>query len=208
MTTPNDRSKVWFITGCSTGFGRALAKQVLERGYRCVVTARDVAKIRDLADAYPKTSRALALDVSDPAQRDRAVTEGEGAFGSIDVLVNNAGYGYYAAAEEGEEPEVRAMFETNFYGLIGMMQRVLPGMRARGHGHIVNLSSVGGLVGQSLVRLLLRDEVRCRGIDRIDGEGSRAARDSRHVHRARAVPNRFPGAIGDESGASRSTLTL
>ena len=147
MTPPNDRSRVWFITGCSTGFGRALAEQVLARGYRCIVTARDVARIRDLADAYPKTARALSLDVADPAQRDRAVAEGEGAFGSIDVLVNNAGYGYYAAAEEGEEAEVRAMFDTNFFALVGMMQRVLPGMRARGRGHIVNLSSVGGLVG-------------------------------------------------------------
>ena len=147
MATPHDRSKVWLVTGCSTGIGRALAEQVLKRGYRCVATARDPAKIRDLADAYPKTSRALSLDVSNPAQGDRAIAEAESAFGGIDVLVNNAGYGYYAAVEEGEDAEIRTMFETNFFGLVGMTQRVLPGMRARGRGHIVNISSVGGLVG-------------------------------------------------------------
>jgi len=147
MATPHDLSKVWFITGCSAGFGRALAEQVLKLGYRCVVTARDLVRIRDLADAYPKMALALQLEVTDAAQRQRAVADAEARFGGIDVLVNNAGYGYLAAAEEGEEPEVRAMFETNFYALVGMMQRVLPGMRARGRGHIVNISSVGGLVG-------------------------------------------------------------
>ena len=147
MAAAHDLSKVWFITGCSTGFGRALAEQVLKRGYRCVVTARDLSRIRDLADAYPKASRALSLEVTDSAQRNRAVTEAEAAFGAIDVLVNNAGYGYSAAVEEGEEAEVRAMFETNFYGPVGMMQSVLPGMRKRERGHIVNISSVAGLVG-------------------------------------------------------------
>ena len=138
---------VWLITGCSTGLGRALAERVLEHGHRCVVTARDPATVRDIVAPYPETSLALALDVTDAAQRDRAVAQAESAFGRIDILVNNAGYGYLAAVEEGEDSEVRAMFETNFFALAALMRRVLPGMRARRAGHIINISSIGGLLG-------------------------------------------------------------
>ncbi len=137
---------VWMITGCSTGFGRELARQLLERGFRVVVTARNPATIRDLADRYPQTALPVALDVADKAQIERAVHEGTRAFGALDVLVNNAGYGYYAPIEEGDEAAVRRMFETNFYGVVALMQAVLPAMRARRRGHIVNVSSVGGLV--------------------------------------------------------------
>ena len=146
--TPTDRSSVWFITGCSTGLGRALAVEVLGRGYRCVVTARNRDQVRDLAASHPDSALALALDVTDAAQRERAVAQAEERFGAIDVLVNNAGHGYLAAVEEADIDEVRGMFETNFYGLVSMMQCVLPGMRARRRGHVVNVSSVGGLVGQ------------------------------------------------------------
>ncbi|WP_448192128.1 oxidoreductase [Azospirillum sp. sgz301742] len=138
---------VWFITGCSTGFGRELARLVLERGWRVVATARDAAKVEDLAAAHPGRALAVALDVNDPAQIARAVAEAERAFGRIDVLVNNAGYGYLSAIEEGEDAEIRAMFETNVFGLAAMTRAVLPGMRARRSGHIVNISSQGGLVG-------------------------------------------------------------
>ncbi len=147
MAETRDDPPVWFITGCSSGFGRALAQRVLEHGHRCVVTARDVARVADICGHHPQTSLAVALDVTDPDQRERAVAQAEQTFGAIDVLVNNAGYGYSAAVEEGDERVVRAMFDTNFFALAAMTRRVLPGMRARGHGHVVNLSSVGGLVG-------------------------------------------------------------
>jgi NAD(P)-dependent dehydrogenase (short-subunit alcohol dehydrogenase family) len=139
-------SAVWFITGCSTGFGRELAKLTLARGYRTVVTARDPQKIQDITAGHEGRGLALQLDVTDAAQVADAVKKAEAAFGRIDVLVNNAGFGYLAAVEESEESEVRAMFETNFFGLDRMTRAVLPGMRQRRHGHIVNISSIGGLV--------------------------------------------------------------
>ncbi len=144
---PIPQDSVWFITGCSTGFGREIARVVLDRGGRAVVTARDAARVQDLADPYPDHALALSLDVTRPDQVAHAVQAAEGKFGAIDVLVNNAGYGYMAAIEEGEDDEIRAQFEANVFGLIDMTRAVLPGMRARGRGHIVNLSSQGGLVG-------------------------------------------------------------
>jgi NAD(P)-dependent dehydrogenase (short-subunit alcohol dehydrogenase family) len=140
-------SPVWFITGCSTGLGRALAQAVLHEGHRAAVTAREPARVRDIVANYPATSLALQLDVANYTQIEEAVAAAEKKFGRIDVLVNNAGYGYLAAVEEGEEAEIRAMFETNFFGLAALIRRVLPGMRARAQGHIINISSVGGLLG-------------------------------------------------------------
>lgn len=150
MTTKDSKSDtaakpVWFITGCSTGFGRELAKQVLELGYRTVVTARNPADIKDLADMGD--ALALKLDVTDQSQIDAAIKAAEKTFGGIDVLVNNAGIGYFAAVEEGEEKEVRRMFEINVFGLSRMIQATLPGMRRQRSGFIVNLSSIGGLCG-------------------------------------------------------------
>jgi NAD(P)-dependent dehydrogenase (short-subunit alcohol dehydrogenase family) len=142
----NDQGPVWFITGCSTGFGRELAGLLLTQGARVVATARDVAKLADLVEGHAETALALPLDVTDPAAVANAARQAEAKFGRIDVLVNNAGYGYLAAIEEGEDAPVRAMFETNVFGLVAMTKAVLPGMRARRHGHIVNLSSIGGLV--------------------------------------------------------------
>jgi NAD(P)-dependent dehydrogenase (short-subunit alcohol dehydrogenase family) len=131
---------VWFVTGCSTGLGRAIATAVLDRGWRAVVTARDPKQLADLEGAL-----ALPLDVTDPVQVKTAVATAEDRFGHVDVLVNNAGYGYLAAIEEGEDAEVRALFDTNVYGLVDVTKAVLPGMRARRSGHIVNISSLGGL---------------------------------------------------------------
>jgi len=142
-----DNSPVWFITGCSTGLGRALAEAVLKHGQRAVVTARNIAQIQDIVAQYPQTSLAAQLDVVNYSQIKLAVSAAEKKFGRIDVLVNNAGYGYLAAVEEGEEQKFRDMFETNFFGLAALIRRVLPGMRAREHGHIINISSVGGLLG-------------------------------------------------------------
>jgi NAD(P)-dependent dehydrogenase (short-subunit alcohol dehydrogenase family) len=136
---------VWFITGCSTGLGRALAEAVLERGMRAVVTARDPARVADLAEAHGDRALALPLDVTDHAQVVDAVKRAEAAFGRIDVLVGNAGYGYLAAVEEGEDAEIRNLFDTNVFGLADVTRAVLPGMRARRSGHIVTVSSLGGL---------------------------------------------------------------
>ena len=141
------KSDVWFITGCSTGFGRELAKLVLDRGYRAVITARDPGKIQDLTAGHEGRALALKLDVTDKAEVAATVRQAEAVFGSVDVLVNNAGFGYVGALEESEETEIRAMVETNFFGLARMIHEVLPGMRRRRRGSIVNISSIGGLVG-------------------------------------------------------------
>src|SRR3979409_2231899 len=108
---PLQNSDVWFITGCSTGFGRELAKLVLERGYRAVVTARDTSTIQDLVKPHEGRALALKLDVTNKAEAGEAVKKAEATFGSIDVLVNNAGYGYVGAVEECEEGEVRSMVD-------------------------------------------------------------------------------------------------
>lgn len=147
MPQPNDASPVWFITGCSTGLGRALALAVLAHRQRAVITARNPAQIADIGARFADTARIVQLDVANFSQIRLAVAAAEKAFGRIDVLVNNAGYGYLAAVEEGEDQKVRDMFETNFFGLAALIRRVLPGMRARGRGHIINISSVGGLLG-------------------------------------------------------------
>lgn len=139
-------SKVWFITGCSTGFGRQLAQLVLKKGYKAVVTARNTNDINDIVSGYPDTSVAVKLDVTQPAQVKNAVAEALKKFDRIDVLVNNAGIGYFGAIEESEEDEIRRMFEINFFGLAAVTKEVLPIMRAQHSGHIVNISSIGGLV--------------------------------------------------------------
>jgi NAD(P)-dependent dehydrogenase (short-subunit alcohol dehydrogenase family) len=137
------KKSVWFITGCSTGFGRELAKHALERGYRTVVTARNPDEVKDLA--VRGEALVLKLDVTHQGQINAAIRATEAKFGRIDVLVNNAGIGYFAAVEESEEKEVRRMFEINVFGLSRMIHAVLPGMRKRRRGFIVNFSSIGGL---------------------------------------------------------------
>ena len=138
---------VWFITGCSTGFGRELAIALIDKGYRVVATARNPDDVADLVAQGGDRVLALKLDVTNPAQAEAAVRAATEHFGHIDVLVNNAGIGYFAAIEEAEEAEVRRMFEINVWGLIRMTQLVLPGMRGRRSGTIVNISSMGGLRG-------------------------------------------------------------
>lgn len=144
MATTKD--PVWLITGCSTGFGRELAKLILERGWKAVITARNPDQVKDLSEGYENKALVLPLDVTKKEQVASAIAQAEQRFGRIDVLVNNAGYGYFTSIEEGEEEKIRAQFETNFFGLVNMIQAVLPGMRRQGSGSIVNFSSIGGLV--------------------------------------------------------------
>ena len=136
--------QTWLITGCSTGFGREIARAVLARGWQAAISARNPDDIADIAAAYPKTCLALKLDVTDRRQIAEAVEKTQARFGAIDVLVNNAGYGYRAAVEEADEQDIRTLFDTNFFGLVFITQAVLPGMRARRKGCIVNISSVAG----------------------------------------------------------------
>ena len=133
----------WLITGCSTGLGRALASTALDRGETVVVTARDAARVEDLARPHPGTALALSLDVTDHAQVRDVMRDAQERFGTIDVLVNNAGHGYRAAVEEAEEEQVQELFATNFFGPAALIQAVLPGMRERRRGTIVNISSAG-----------------------------------------------------------------
>ncbi len=134
----------WLITGCSSGLGRDLAMAVLKSGLNAVVTARDISTVQDLVAQYPDTGLAAALDVTDAEQVRSVVHDAEERFGGVDVLVNNAGYGYRAAIEEGDEAEVAGLFATNVFGTVATIKAVLPGMRARRSGCIVNLSSIAG----------------------------------------------------------------
>jgi NAD(P)-dependent dehydrogenase (short-subunit alcohol dehydrogenase family) len=136
----------WLVTGCSTGFGREIARAALESGHNVVVTARRADAVRDLADEFGDQALAVELDVTDHEQIAAAVAAADEAFGGVDVLVNNAGHGYLSAVEEGEDAEVRKLFNVNYFGAVDMIKAVLPAMRARGSGHIINISSMTGLV--------------------------------------------------------------
>ncbi|WP_143191827.1 oxidoreductase [Paenibacillus sp. P46E] len=139
------QEKVWIITGCSTGFGRHIAKHAINAGYKVAVTARNVEAIRDITEGHEENTLTLPLDVTNKAQINSVVSETIEKFGHIDVLVNNAGIGYFASVEESIEEETRNMFEINFWGLMHMTNAVLPYMRNRRSGHIINFSSIGGL---------------------------------------------------------------
>jgi NAD(P)-dependent dehydrogenase (short-subunit alcohol dehydrogenase family) len=219
----NAEQPVWFITGCSTGFGRALATLALERGYRVVVTSRNTDDIKELA----KKGDALIvkLDVTDPKDVKHAVKEALHKFGHIDVLVNNAGIGYFGAIEESEHHAVRTMFDINLFGAASVTDAILPGMRANRYGFIVNISSIGGLCSAPSLGYYsatkfalegmseaLRQEVEPLGIKvmmvepsgfRTDWAG-RSANDSKHTiddYAATAGANRH--AIRNISGQQR-----
>src|ERR1700680_119691 len=150
-STPADvsaaRDRTWFITGASTGFGRVVAEEVLKAGGKVVATARNRDKVADFEAKYPQTAKALALDVTDAGQVDSAVTQAFAQFGQVDVLVNNAGYGVAGAIEEVSAAEFMPMFETNLFGLLKVTQAFLPYLRKQRSGHILNISSIGGLIG-------------------------------------------------------------
>lgn len=140
-------TKTWLITGCSTGFGRLIARAALARGDRVVATARDSRSLDDLVTGYPDTARAVALDVTRPGDAARAVALAEEAFGGLDILVNNAGFGFIGAIEEATPEEYRPMFEANVFGLIETTRAALPALRKRRGTRIVNMSSGAGLKG-------------------------------------------------------------
>ena len=140
------KGRTWFITGASTGFGRVLAEEVLKGGGKVIATARNLDKVADLEAKYPQTAKALALDVTDAGQVHSAVTQAFAQFGQVDVLVNNAGYGVAGAVEEVSVAEFTPMFETNVFGLLRVTRAFLPHLRKQRSGHILNLSSIGGVV--------------------------------------------------------------
>jgi NADP-dependent 3-hydroxy acid dehydrogenase YdfG len=140
------KDRTWFITGASTGFGRLLAEEVLKAGGKVIATARKLDKVADLEQKYPGRAKALVLDVTDAGQIEVAVAEAFAQFGRVDVLVNNAGYGLAGAVEEVSEAEYMPMFETNVFGLIRVTRAFLPRLREQRSGHILNLSSIGGVV--------------------------------------------------------------
>lgn len=141
-----EKNANWLITGCSKGLGRAMAEVALEAGYRVVATARRLSDVEDLAVRFGKAVFPVTLDVTEEKNIREVVARSDKEFGSIDVLVNNAGYGYLAAIEEGEDQQIRELMETNVYGPLNLIKAVLPGMRARRRGAIINVSSIGGVV--------------------------------------------------------------
>jgi NAD(P)-dependent dehydrogenase (short-subunit alcohol dehydrogenase family) len=144
-------SKVWFITGTSRGFGREWAIAALERGDRVAATARRTDSLDDLVEQYGDAILPLALDVTDKAAVESAVQQAVDTFGRIDVAINNAGYGHFGFVEEVSEEELRAQLETNLFGAVWVTQAVLPTMRAQGSGHIIQVSSIGGISAFPLV---------------------------------------------------------
>lgn len=138
---------VWLISGCSVGLGRAIANHVLAHGGRVVATARDPGTLSDLVADHTDRVLALALDVTQSAQIDVVVSRAIERFGCIDVLVNNAGYGYQSSVEEGEDVQIRRQFEVNVFGPFALTRAVLPHLRAQRSGHIVNVTSIAGLIG-------------------------------------------------------------
>lgn len=142
---PLTKDSVWFVTGASSGFGSEFTRQLLALGERVVATARDVEALEPLRGQDDDRLLLVKLDVTDAAAREAAVKAAEARFGGIDVLVNNAGFGYLAAIEEGEEEEIRRLFDVNVFALAALTRAVLPGQRRRGRGLVVNIGSVAGL---------------------------------------------------------------
>jgi NAD(P)-dependent dehydrogenase (short-subunit alcohol dehydrogenase family) len=138
-------SKIWFITGTSKGFGRIWAEAALARGDKVAATARDIKTLQPLVDTYGDLVLPLTLNVDDKAAVDAAVAQAIEHFGRIDVAINNAGYGLFGTIEEVSEAEARAQMETNFFGALWVTQAVLPQMREQGSGHIIQVSSIGGV---------------------------------------------------------------
>src|ERR1700753_3989250 len=137
--------RTWLITGTSRGFGREWAAAALARGDRVVGTARNTSTTDDLAEMHPDAFRPLQLDVPDRKAVFAAVNQARDHFGELDIVVNNAGYGHFGMVEEASEQEARTQIETNLFGALWVTQAALPHLRARGSGHIIQVSSIGGI---------------------------------------------------------------
>ena len=157
-------AKTIFITGASRGFGKLWAEALLQRGDKVIATARDVSTLDDLVLKYGDNILALHLDVTDRGGGIAAVRKAKAHFGGIDVLINNAGYGLFGAIEETTEKEARDQMETNFFGLLWLSQAVLPIMREQGHGHIIQLSSVLGLISRPVLGLYAASKFAVEGL--------------------------------------------
>lgn len=144
----SDQNKVWLITGSSSGFGRALLEKVLENGDRAVGTARNPESLNDFADKYPDSFEAVRMDVTVNEDIDKALKSTLDRYGSIDVLVNNAGYGLLGALEEYSDKDMNDNFNTNFWGPINVIRKSLPMFRTQGSGHIVNMSASAALMNE------------------------------------------------------------
>jgi short-subunit dehydrogenase len=161
MTT---MAKTIFITGASRGFGKLWAEALLQRGDKVIATARDIRALDDLASKYGDNMLALPLDVKDRSADFASIRKAKEHFGSIDVLINNAGYGLFGAIEETTEKEARDQMETNFFGLLWLSQAVLPIMREQGHGHIIQLSSVLGLISRPVLGVYAASKFAVEGL--------------------------------------------
>lgn len=188
------KDAVWFITGCSRGLGRALAQQTLTSGYRVAVTALRTADVADIVAEHSDRALAVELDVTKTDQIQAAVTAAENRFGSVDVLVNNAGYGYLGAIEEGDDGDVRMMFETDMFAPVNLIKAVLPGMRARPRPHR-QYQLARGFCDRSGGRLLPHGEVRDRGAVGDPRKGGGSVRHRRDGGGARPDSDRFPGGL-------------
>lgn len=189
--------KTRLITGCSSGLGQQLAARVLARGDELIATARNPETLRDLVQRFPETVRVCMLDVTRPETAQTAVALAVDAFGGLDVLVNNAGYGMFGAIEEAEPDEYRPMFEVNVFGLIEVTRAALPVLRQRAGGRAYRQSIFDGrncrIRGFGLLR---RHQVRCRRFVGGAGRGSAAPRVACHHCRARPVPDCVSGTLG------------
>ena len=146
MSTPAPSGpRTWFITGCSSGFGRAIAEAALQAGDRVVLTARDISRIESLAAVAPEQALAVALDVTKEDQIQAALEAAIARFGPLDVVVNNAGYGLIGAIEECQPDQIRRCVETNFFGTLNVIRAVLPHLRTQRSGHIVNISAAAAI---------------------------------------------------------------
>jgi NAD(P)-dependent dehydrogenase (short-subunit alcohol dehydrogenase family) len=191
----NSEGRVWFITGTSTGFGRALAEEVLEHGDRVVATARDPEQVREFEQDYPERARAVRLDVTDKEEVHEAIEATIEAFGQIDVVVNNASYGLLGAIEEVSEEDMRRQIEINLFGVLNVTRAVLPHMRQRRSGHFVNISSVGGFVGVPGFGIYNATKFGVEGLSEGLALGGRALRHPRHHRGAGGLPHRLGGAF-------------
>ena len=193
---------IWFITGASRGFGREWAIAALERGDTVAATARDTSTLDDLAEKYGDAILPLRLDVTDREAAFAAVEQAHDRFGRLDVVVNNAGYGQFGFVEELSEADARDQIETNVFGALWVTQAALPYLRAQGSGHIMQVSSIGGITAFPQRRHLPRVQVGAGGAEPGAGAGGGAVRHPRHADRAGRLLHRLGRLVGQARRAA------